>query len=976
MKLPQLQGRKWNYSALSFAFPFASIVCLMIIVGCTPFGNLSMLYSDMWHQYFPFFKSFRSALRSGESLLFSWNVGMGLDYLGLISYYLASPLNLVSVILPESWLLPYFSFLVPIKLGLASLFFSTFLKKLFHKDDFSIVVFGSLYGLCAWAVGYQWNIMWLDTFALLPLVALGTVYLLRDKKFILYTVTLFLSIFSNYYVGFFTCIFVFLLFFCYEICYCKSLKRFFLDLVRIAVFSLLAIGMTAILELPALAALGNTQSSVNTFPDYFSLNMVEYADYSAAKDAWGLYKSAKEAGEPTTKLWLRAVWESIGPVTAGMKQVAGNLSGGNSPTFKEGLPNVYCGVGTIILAFLFLTTRHIKLRERLCCAFLLFFFGLSFVIRQLDYVWHGFHFPNMIPYRFSFLYSFVMLYMAYRAFLLRRRFRPGQLVIGCILGLWLLLQSEHAAQLPTISEHLGDLFKLLGDTLAAALSRDKDAVTAAVKELETHYNTYGDAYIYLVYNAVFFCLYAALLFLPYTGKPLGLYAKKAEIRTFARDRADRRKLSADLLCLVMAVEVVMNVVNFGVNFGYTNITNYPQGTDATASMITYMKEREKSLFYRTEVTHSQTLNDGALNGYNGISAFTSSANVNVTKFMKALGYGAKDTYNRYCFEESSPVANLFLNLKYMIERQGQVEENPYFDEVHHYEDVYLLENNAYLPLGFLAETDLAQVDFSAAGSPFPFQNTLFSAATGIQEDVWNVTPGSWLSIDSTNVSITSRGANAGYCGYSTTSKGEIIYRYTIQESGFMCVDLTMGARNSFSVYRNDEYLYSESISLPQTLSVSQVEPGDIVEIRITCKANESNNITIKAALLNDAVFQAGYDILAASTLDLTEFSTTHIAGTITCDRDGLLYTSIPYDGNWTATVDGESADLILVGDAMVALELSQGSHVITFTYKNAAFSAGWKISLSCLILFIVLIIWKYPISLDPTLLLNKFKRKK
>lgn len=976
MKLPQLRDRKWNYSALAFLFPFAAIVCLMIIVGCTPFGSLSMLYSDMWHQYFPFFKAFRQALRSGESLLFSWNVGMGMDYLGLISYYLASPLNLFSVILPEGWLLPYFSFLVPIKLGLASMFFSIFLKRLFHRDDLSIVVFGSLYGLCAWALGYQWNVMWLDTFALLPLVALGTVYLLRDKKFILYTVTLFFSVFTNYYVGFFTCIFVFLLFFCYEICYCKSWRRFFLDLGRIALFSLLAIGMTAILELPALAALGNTQSSVNSFPDYFSLNMVEYAEYAEARKAWDLYKEAKEAGEATFRLWFTAMRESVDPILEGMQQVAGNLSGGNSPTFKEGLPNVYCGVGTIILAFLFLTTRHIKLRERLCCALLLVFFALSFVVRQLDYVWHGFHFPNMIPYRFSFLYSFVMLYMAYRAFLLRRRFRPGQLVAGCLLGLWLLLRSEHAANIPTAPDDLKVLFELLGKALSTILSGDKEAATAAVKELETHYNTYGDTYIYIVYNAIFFTLYTVLLFLPYMGKPLKLFAKKDEIYAFARERSDRRRLSAKLLCMVMAIEAVMNVVNFGVNFGYTSTTNYPQGTDATASMITYMKEREKSLFYRAEVTHSQTLNDGALNGYNGISTFTSSANVKVTRFMKALGYGAKDTYNRYCFEESSPVANLFLNLKYMIERQGQVEENPYFDEVHHYENVYLLENNAYLPLGFLAEADLAQVDFSAAGSPFDFQNSLFSAATGSQEDVWYTTPGNWLSIEATNVDITSRGTAAGYCAYSATSKGEITYRYTAQASGFMCLDLTMNARNSFSVYLNDEYLYSESLSLPQTLAVSQVEPGDVVELRITCKSGENSSITIKAALLDDEVFRAGYDILAASTLELTEFSTTNVEGHITCDRDGLLYTSIPYDGNWTATVDGECADIILVGDAMVALELSEGDHEITFTYHNSAFSLGWRISLGCLAIFAALICWQYQVHIDLSPILKKFTRKK
>ena len=155
MKLPQLKHGKWNYLALSFALPTLGMLVLMIVAGCVPFGKYSMLYSDMYHQYFPFFKAFREALLSGDSLLYNWNIGMGLDFVGLFSYYLASPLNLITVILPESWMLEYFSLLSPIKLSLASLFFAIFLKKSFHQDDLSITLFGAFYCLCAWAFGYQ-----------------------------------------------------------------------------------------------------------------------------------------------------------------------------------------------------------------------------------------------------------------------------------------------------------------------------------------------------------------------------------------------------------------------------------------------------------------------------------------------------------------------------------------------------------------------------------------------------------------------------------------------------------------------------------------------------------------------------------------------------------------------------------------------------------------------------------------------------
>ena len=396
---------------IAFGLPVLAMMMVQLIAGSAPFGSkLSMLYSDMYHQYYPFFVEFRRALRSGDSLLYTWSVGMGMDYLAMISYYLASPLNLLTVLLPESWMLGYFSLIMPIKLGLAGLFFAIFLHRMYDGRDDLIGLFGAFYGLCAWALGYQWNIMWLDTFALLPLLALGTVRLLRDRKTGLYTVTLFLSVFSNYYIGFFSCIFTLLLFICYEFCRPAGLKRFCRDFIRIGIFTVLAIGMTAVLELPALAGLGNTQSSVNAFPQGFRLNI---------------------AGENTI----------LGLFDA-MRQVAGNTLGGVTPTFKEGLPNLYCGVGSVVLVFLFLTAKDIPMRDKIASVFLLLFLTLSFIIRQLDYVWHGMHFPNMIPYRFSFLVSFVLLCMAYRAWQQRTKFRRWQLVTAGILTAALILLSD------------------------------------------------------------------------------------------------------------------------------------------------------------------------------------------------------------------------------------------------------------------------------------------------------------------------------------------------------------------------------------------------------------------------------------------------------------------------------------------------------------------------------------------------------
>jgi hypothetical protein len=232
---------------------------------------------------------------------------------------------------------------------------------------------------------------------------------------------------------------------------------------------------------------------------------------------------------------------------------------------------------------------------------------------------------------------------------------------------------------------------------------------------------------------------------------------------------------------------------------------------------------------------------------------------------------------------------------------------------------------------------------------------LFSAATGIQNNVWKTTPEEWLTIEGEAVDIISS-MGTGYCSYKVNGgSGVLTYRYTIEEEGFFCFDANMYAGNYFYVYVNGQYLYGDGMTLPQTFAVSQVRPGDVVEIKANCAGGENSSMNIHAALLDDEVFWSGYDILNQSTLDVTEFSSTRIEGNISCDRDGVLYTSIPNDGNWKAMVDGKEAEVITIGDAMVGLNLTKGSHDIVFTYENQSYTIGAWVTVFCILVFLGLI---------------------
>ena len=859
----------------SFFIPVVVVLFFMITQGYHPFGDYSYGISDNFHQYMPFFLDFRRNILNGDSLLYNWNIGMGIDYIGLIPYYLASPLNLLGVLFSEEGAITYYALLMPIRLGLASLFFSIFLWKSCGKLDPSLPLFGCFYGMCAWALGYQWNCMWLDTFALTPLVILGALNILKRRRFILYTITLFFSVAINYYIGFFVCIFVLLVFICYQVCSWEGWRKFFCDIGLFALWSSLAIAMTGIITIPAFAALQKTYSSINQFPSGFQLNI-------ANENTW------------------------IGLIEA-LAQVAGNTTGGLIPTFKNGLPNIYCGIGILMLAIIFLLSRQISKKERVCAGALLLFMALSFVIRQLDYIWHGFHFTNQIPYRFSFLFSFLIIATAYKMWLKRRSITSWQIYIS--------------------------------------------AVTIVVLTFPVE-KTYAD---HLVFTCTMVLLYLCVFILLRNHRkvPTG----HSDIKLICNSRRKCRKQAAWIMVVILFVELLFNYANFENHNLIISLNDIPQGGSGAAEVINYMKESDKELFYRAEVTHTQTYNDAALNDFHGISTFTSTANVNVTRFMQAMGFAAKDDYNRYLYEESSPVANLFLGLKYMISRDGTALDNQYFDPVYTRDDIVLLKNNAYLPIGFMVDEKLAGLKFEKTDNPFAFQNALFSIATGERGPVW-------IDLTDTAEILAGSGCSDGNKAGSVNYEGfignkTIVYRYEINASGLFCVGVDFSNNNNFTVYKNGKIVYSENEMLPQVLSVSNVKEGDLIELIIYPTDTDEGRLVVNAAVLNDKTFLEGYEKLSRDTMTITKHSNTSIEGFVKCTTNGLLYTSIPQNGSWSVWVDGKEAEIKLIGNAMIGVCLNEGEHNIQFKYKNESFIYGSIVSGAAVCLFIFAIFLKH-----------------
>lgn len=386
---------------LSFIIPLVILVAIYFAREIYPFGDNCYLRSDMYHQYLPFYSELWYKLRNHGSLLYAFDMGLGVNFTATYAYYLSCPLNWLLFIFPHQYLIEVMNGLIIIKLSLSSLTCTYYLSNRFHTKNIHLCVFGTFYGLSGYLAAYSWNIMWLDCVLLLPLIILGLERLVREKKYYLYTITLGMAILSNYYIAIMICLTMILYFIFLMVRYSeKNIKGYLIQFKNFAAYSLLAGGLSACLLLPELFALSYTVSSDISFPksltEYFSI----------------LQMLSRHMVNVETHMGL------------------------------DHHPNIYCGVAIFLLLPLYVMNKHITTKEKAGKLVLVGIFLLAFNLNIPNFIWHGLHFPNSLPCRQSFIYVFFLITMCYDAFRDVKFYSRKELTIALWIALGFMLFAD------------------------------------------------------------------------------------------------------------------------------------------------------------------------------------------------------------------------------------------------------------------------------------------------------------------------------------------------------------------------------------------------------------------------------------------------------------------------------------------------------------------------------------------------------
>ena len=623
------QSKAFPYIA-AFGLPFFICVIICIGNGVYPFGDNCILHIDMYHQYCPFFTEFLNKLQSGGSLQYSWNLGLGSDFVSLYAYYLASPLNFLILLCPKSHVIEFMTLLIILKISASGLTFFLYIRhhyKLVGKDGrmhknqvIPAIVFSTAYALSGFVAAYSWDIMWMDCIALFPLIMIGLERLVQEKKAGLYYITLALCIFCNYYISIMICIF---LVFAFVLLFVSKKKGKGGAVLRFGWYSLLAGASSAILLLPEIAVLSVSGSA--------------------------------EGGFPKTAEFYFNILAELGRGAAVTSVYTGN----------DHWPNLYAGAFSLFLVWIYVLNRRISWKEKVPRIAMLAFFLVSFAENQLDYIWHGMHFPQALPGRQSFLYSFVLLSMGFAAVRKRKGTKIWHIAVAAIVSMMLLL----------LAGWYGD-----------------ETVTEPVS---------------LVITALFICVYAVTFVLTkITGKK-------------------KRLAFAQFAVFVAVAELAINMAATG--FGTTSRVAYTEKqTDYENLLETAKEDNEEtgSGFYRVEDTERKTKNDDSLYGYASATIFSSLMNLDVSHLFQSLFMeGGK---NFYCYNGATPLSSSLFSVKYMLS-DSALEESPYRTLIGGSGSSFLYRNNYSLPLGFVMDEQAIANWTSSTADRMASLNSLTSA---------------------------------------------------------------------------------------------------------------------------------------------------------------------------------------------------------------------------------------------------------
>ena len=584
---------------------------------------------------------------------------------------------------------------------------------------------------------------------------------------------------------------------------------------------------------------------------------------------------------------------------------------GVMPNMDNATPLLYCGIPALLLLPFYFMCRSFRRKERLLVFILLLFFMIGMMFLPLFMALHAFDYPNWYSFRFSYIVCFVIC------------------AVGCRMSDQ--LDAAICKKLPIYVIGLLVFFSFMKGFWPLRVSRTQ----------VTHSQT--EFYV----NAVFLLFWCILLILKTNAAP-------AKTRIQA--------LSSALLPVLLISELTINGTLCMQHTGLRPLSEAQYNTwySSEKAAIQEIKKQDPG-FYRISVVNEFSSNAPAMFGYAGFNTFSTSDVYDLRMALHGLGICA---VNRAIEEYGyTPVTFMLLGQKYTVSLPRYIEgEIPT-------EAATITRNDYALPLGYMVSDAIE--NYSATDDPFANQEQLLRLMTGRSYDFYDEIP--LDDIERATYNMENLNINGIYTfSRQITSLPEA---YTIfgakipdGQDFYACFTRAVPeARDTSSHVIAEANGYNETPVLSygcihKGKPMEDVFPADHSTVTVyfsTFAQHTEYCDSFYFVRYHDEELSDAFRELNRNGLQIDSFRSDLIKGSITATPEkNILFTTIPLENGWSATVDGSPAEICGVMDnAFTALRLTPGTHEIVFRYTAPGSRTGAVISLLSLLLTILALVF-------------------
>lgn len=564
-----------------------------------------------------------------------------------------------------------------------------------------------------------------------------------------------------------------------------------------------------------------------------------------------------------------------------------NMIGVFDTTKYGSIPFIYVGLLPLTFCLFFFVTKKIPVKQKLAFGSLFVILIASFYLEPLNLFWHGMHAPNMFLFRYSFLFSFLVIMLAGYG--------------------WEKLE-------PSDGGYLAGVFAVL--TVLMTLAKfipDKKSYTFVTIDL-------------YVATIVFLLVYLLV------------------IMFYQLQKLPRKRLAV-LLLILMSGETMLNT-NKMLN-GILDDWNYASRSLFSApykdykQLVTQADKANGTEFFRLESLAPISSNDAFNYGFSGISMFSSIRNRHSSSVMNDLGFRSRGTNLNIRYQNNTLLMDAFTGIRHNISDQEILKYG--FEQIGSQGKYKLFQNSNALPLGMLTDSSIAGLNFPENDN-LGAQTALFNQLAGSSETYFTfATP---TVIKTSNTTMTHVAENEiKLVEKKPNLAKEVTWEVTVpagKQAYLSLFPTNFGQlESSTAEVMVNGTAYKTQIGITgQYYNLGYTETETTVVFTVSFYGTKEINLVDPPVLLLDVnAFQRSVDAIQANGLAFSVDGRTATAA-VDIDQPQTLLTTIPYDKGWRAYLDGKQITTTAFKDGLLMLDLPKGTHELKLVFLPSGLIAG------------------------------------